>query len=589
MTLRTLLLTATALTGFMQIGLVQSAVAGDISFTAIAAPTEDAAKRLVGATDSAIMDGVEVPLAYHVIARSGDMHGDATFAAMMDRDGKPIMQGDKAKVSNSPDFTSLLPVGNKLFSITHFEDNPAGMYLSELAQDADGNLTMTSTKPLSFAGVGGLWLPCAGSVSPWNTHLGSEEYPDDARAFEAATTLDALAEDAVAMAPYWGLDAATMTVDAFKAAYNPYNYGFVNEIAVTEAGEATIAKHYAMGRVAVELPLVMPDQKTVYISDDGTNTGLFKFVADTAGDLTAGVLSAAKWVQTSDANGGAATLEWVDLGHADQATVQAALEKGVKFSDMFDVADYNADGSCPEGFASSNAEGRAECLKIKAGMEMVASRLETRRVASMMGATTEFRKMEGLVYNPERNSIYLAMSEVSKGMTDGDEKADKGGRNDVRVAKNVCGVVYELALDAGFTATTMTGLVAGKPMEYAADSPFAGSECDLDGIANPDNLSFIPGYNTLLIGEDTGAGHQNDAVWAMDLAKGELVRIMTTPYGSEATSVDWYPDVNGHAYLMTVVQHPYGESDEDKLKDPEEARAYVGYLGPFPAVKKQGS
>ena len=24
-------------------------------------------------------------------------------------------------------------------------------------------------------------MPCAGSVTPWNTHLGSEEYPADAR------------------------------------------------------------------------------------------------------------------------------------------------------------------------------------------------------------------------------------------------------------------------------------------------------------------------------------------------------------------------------------------------------------------------
>lgn len=580
MKLRTLLLTATALTGFAHI-----AAAGDLSFTAVAAPTEDAIKRSVVATASAMMDGVEVPLAYHVIARSGDVHGEGTFAQMIDRDGKPLMAGDTTKISNSADFTSLLPVGGKLFSITHFEDNPAGMYLSELAQDADGNLSMTSTKPLSFAGLGGLWLPCAGSVSPWNTHLGSEEYPDDARAFEAAATVDALSDDAIGMAPYFGLDAASMTVDAFKAAYNPYNYGFVNEISVAESGDATIVKHYAMGRVAVELPWVMPDQKTVYITDDGSNTGLFMFQADTAGDLTAGNLYAAKWVQTSDVNGGAANLEWVDLGHADQASVQAGMEKGVSFSDMFEVAEFNADGSCPEGFASSNAGGAAECLKIKAGMEMLASRLETRRVASMMGATTEFRKMEGLAFSPEKNALFLAMSEVSKGMTDADEKADKGGRNDVRVPKNACGVVYELALDAAFKATTMTGLIAGKPMEYGADSAYAGGTCDIDGIANPDNLSFIPGYNTLLIGEDTGSGHQNDAVWAMDLAKGDLVRIMTTPYGSEATSVDWYSNVNGHAYLMTVVQHPYGESDQDKLQDPMDARAYVGYLGPFPAVK----
>jgi len=580
MTLRTLLLSATALTGFVQI-----AAAGDLSFTAVAVPTDDAAKRQVVATPQAMMDGTAVPLAYHVMFRSGDKIGDAVFAQMTDKDGNPLKQGDGTKISNSADFTSLLPVGDKLFSVTHFEDNPAGMFLSELASDADGNLTPVSTKPLNFAGVGGLWLPCAGSVSPWNTHLGSEEYPDDARAFETAANMEDLAEDAVAMAQYFGLQPATMTVADFKAVYSPYNYGFVNEIAVNAAGEAAIAKHYAMGRVAVELPYVMPDQKTVYITDDGSNTGLFMFVADKAADLSAGNLFAAKWVQTSADNGGAANLEWVNLGHSDDATVAAALASGVKFSDLFEVAEFNADGSCPEGFASSNAEGRAECLKVKPGMEAVASRLETRRMASMLGATTEFRKMEGLVHNPDKNVMYVAMSEVSKGMTDADEKADKGGRNDVRLAKNACGTVYELGLDADFKATTMTGLVVGKPIEYAADSPYAGNTCDVDGIANPDNITYIPGYNTLIIGEDTGDGHQNDAVWSMDLAKGGLVRIMTTPYGSEATSVDWYPDVNGHAYLIAVVQHPYGESDEDKLTDPADARAYVGYLGPFPAVK----
>lgn len=55
----------------------------------------------------------------------------------------PLKSGDAEKISNSADFTSLLPMGGKLFSIPHFEDNPAGMYLSELAQDADGNLSMT--------------------------------------------------------------------------------------------------------------------------------------------------------------------------------------------------------------------------------------------------------------------------------------------------------------------------------------------------------------------------------------------------------------------------------------------------------------
>ena len=35
---------------------------------------------------------------------------------------------------------------------------------------------------------------------------------------------------------------------------------------------------------------------------------------------------------------------------------------------------------------------------------------------------------------------------------------------------------------------------------------------------------------------------------------------------------------------MTVVQHPYGESDEDQLMSEDEARAYVGYIGAFPRM-----
>ncbi|MDG1376319.1 MAG: hypothetical protein P8P56_04710 [Yoonia sp.] len=168
-------------------------------------------------------------------------------------------------------------------------------------------------------------------------------------------------------------------------------------------------------------------------------------------------------------------------------------------------------------------------------------------------------------------------------MTDG-HKGDLGGRNDVRLTENNCGAVYELPLDGNYVATAMRGVVAGIPTAYPVSSPYAGNACAIDGIANPDNITYITGQNTLLIGEDTGAGHQNDAAWAMDTQTGALTLIMTTPYGSELTSLDWYEDVNGHGYLMAVVQHPYGESDQDKAASPEDTRAYVGYVGPFPTT-----
>ncbi|WP_096785893.1 PhoX family phosphatase [Rhodobacter sp. CZR27] len=581
MTLRSQLLAASAL-----IAAPILAHAGEIAFAPVPFAADDAARRAVLASDRVTIDGKDYSIGYTTLARSGDRFGDVVFAALTDRKGQPVKSEDgSGDVSVDADFTSLLRVGGKLFSVTQFESRPGAMYVSELKQDADGKLAPISTKPVDFSAFGGLWVPCAGSVTPWETHLGSEEYPADAREIAEATALDQIDDYNFPMVRYEGLEPATMTLEQFRAAYKPYRYGFPTEVTVAEDGTATPAKHFAMGRVAVELAKVMPDRKTVYISDDGTNVGLFMFVADTEGDLSAGTLFAAKWVQTSDEGAGAATLEWIDLGHADDATIRAAIEKGVQFPDIFETADMAEDGTCPEGFLSSNAEDRAECLKVKPGMEAMASRLETRRYASMLGATTEFRKMEGIAHDPDHARLYLAMSEVSKAM-EGGAKQDRGGRDDIRLAKNSCGAVYELELGKDFRATSMKALVAGKPADYAADAPEAGNTCDVDGIANPDNITYIPGYDTLIIGEDTGEGHRNDVVWSMNLADGKLTRIFSTPYGSESTSVYWYPDIGGHGYLTAVVQHPYGESDEDKLSDPADARAYVGYIGPFPAMGK---
>lgn len=98
-----------------------------------------------------------------------------------------------------------MPKGDRLYAISHFEEVPAALYLTELKADADGNLTAISTKPVDLSQVGGVWDPCAGSVTPWGTHLGSEEYPDDAREIEAAKKNKDLPEEAASFARYWGL------------------------------------------------------------------------------------------------------------------------------------------------------------------------------------------------------------------------------------------------------------------------------------------------------------------------------------------------------------------------------------------------
>jgi len=572
-----------------------------VQFADVPVPTTDAAKRSVQASASITIDGKANAIGFHTLMRSGDVLGENTFGLVHDQNGVPVVESDGSQfISSDNDFSSLIQKGDRLFNITHFESRPGAMYLTELSQDpSSGILTPISTRNIDFSAWGGLWVPCAGSVTPWNTHLGSEEYPPDARSVEEAATPDDIDDYFKPMLRYFGIAdpfAADVTIDQIQAVFNPFLYGFPVEVALDDAGNDTVNKRYAMGRIALELAYVMPDRKTVYLSDDGTNVGFFMFIADTPGDLTAGTLYAAKWQQTGEEDGGTADIDWIGLGHATQGEIKGMITSGIRFGNIFDTADPDAAGTCPSGYTSINTEVGQECLAVKPGMAKIASRLETRRYAAMMGATTEFRKEEGITFDAVNKKLYVAMSEVVQGMEDGmkngkaNDTYDVGGPNDIRLPYNTCGCVYGLdvgtdaAIGSDYVVRNMKGLVSGTMKTYTSDSPYANNTCDVDGIANPDNLTFINGKDILIIGEDTGSGHQNDAVWAYDLKTGELTRIETTPYGSETTSPYYYANINGWAYLMSVIQHPYGESDQDKLADASDAAAYVGYVGPIPAM-----
>lgn len=144
---------------------------------------------------------------------------------------------------------------------------------------------------------------------------------------------------------------------------------------------------------------------------DSNPGGFFFYVADKAGDLSAGALYAAKWVQTGTKGGGSADLTWIKLGHATDAEIEQMADT-LKFSDIFDVTDDAAKGAA-EGYkpVKTPANGKkVEWLKVKPGKEKAAAFLETHRYAAYAGATVEFNKMEGLDYNEKENKVYLAIS-----------------------------------------------------------------------------------------------------------------------------------------------------------------------------------
>lgn len=565
---------ASAKSQFMNNLMAKGVIASGIAFTEIAFPASDADKRAVKASPSVVVDGKSYNIGFNTILRSGDTRGTGVYGQLYDMNGNRLTHGDGSyDISDSQDHSTLLDVHGKVFMVSQFEDTIGSFYITELNQNAStGALTAVSTKPINMAGIGGGWTHCAGMRTPWKTHLGSEEYEPNA----------ANATSANGMAAYFGGDLTQV---------NPYNYGFPIEVTVTGAdmGAGTFAsnveivKHYSMGRMAFELSYVMPNQKTVYQADDGSMVGFFRYEADTAGDLSAGTLYAAKLTQTSADNGGSFDIEWISLGHATDAEIKAYITAKTTFADIFDK---DTSGTCPgthKLVATTYGTGaNAECLMVKPGMEKAAAFLESRRYAAMLGATTELNKEEGITYDAASNRLFVVMSSVEKGMENGhsSENANAVNYNHVRLAKNSCGTVYAVDLDANAVATRMYGLISGKP-----DTSVAGNTCDINGIANPDNVTFIPGYNTLIIGEDTGSGHQNDAIWAYNLGTKALTRIETTPYGSETTSPYFYPNINGWGYMMSVVQHPYGESDTNKVDTGSaERRAYTGYVGPFPRM-----
>lgn len=566
-----------------------------LTFTSVHVPETDEDKRKILASPSVNINGTNYDIGYKTILRSGDQAGNWRFGQLIDFTGNPLYNADGTpNISNSNDFASLLPVGDKIFMVSHFESRPGAMYLTELNQDVGtGELSPVSTRPIDFSGIRGGWVHCAGSVTPWNSHLGSEEYEPMANKVDLTTGSMNSYYDA--MGAYYGGNLLEL---------NPYDYGFNIEVKVLdEAGTTSVAKHYAMGRLAFELSYVMPDQKTAYMTDDGTNVGFYMFIADTEGDLSAGTLYAMKWNQTSAENGGSADVEWISLGHATNDEIAGYISSRIKFSDIFDKVEPSGEGECPAGFTSINAGHESDefgnyhqCLSLKPGMEKVASRLETRRYAAMLGATTEIRKEEGVTYNPDNNKLYVAISEISRGMENNQKSGkdnttyDAGGYNHIQVEYNTCGGVYELdlasnsSIGSDYVAINMKGMITGTMKDYSGTN-LENNVCDVDGLANPDNVTYIPQYDTLIIGEDTGSGHQNDIVWSYNLTDKSLTRIQTTPYGSETTSPYVYTDINGWGYIMSVVQHPYGESDEDKSTGAADNAAYTGYIGPFPAFK----
>ena len=620
----------------------------NVEFTQTPAPVSEAELVSTYTKSSAIVtyaSGVRriFPLSHQVLFRPGDKVGKSEAGLIVDKDGQSIPssapddKGDQAKGpfhAYAPDANSLIRVRDgkleKLFMVTHYEYHteaplasgkgtmelygqlPMAMSLSTLKQDRKtGKLAATALSNIDMSAIGGLWIPCAASLTPWNTHIGGEEYEPNARQFETEP-LESM-----------NLYLKTPGKLARDGGANPYRYGHLVEVAVKADGSTEVHKRYAMGRLATELADIMPDERTAYMGDDGRDTMMFMFVADKARDLSAGSLYAAKWEQRSAENGGSADLKWVKLGQAKESEIKALVDRGIGFSDIFEAADAAAVKADPARYADfkpifvyegqagkrapgSGAKQEVAYLKVKPGMETAAAFLESRRYGALFGATSEFTKMEGVTHNAKDRKLYIAMSYIEAGMIDG----QNGGRpqDHIRLKGDpkdlACGGVYQSVLSGAqkdaagepirseWVAATTQALVLG------AKKPFGQmvgehDKCDTDRMANPDNIKYSPEMRTLFIGEDSG-NHLNNFLWAYNVDSGSLTRILSAPAGAEHTGLQVVPNLNGHTYIMGNIQHPGSANDlkqypgaiKVELRKKIDQRGSIGYLGGLPALPR---
>ena len=518
-------------------------------------------------------------LGYNTLFKTGDTlkNGSASVIAggYYDINGNPIIDTSGATAqqffSDCPDGNSLISLanptvsgvtGNTLFLVTQYEyataNNaasgtrptptasqmygtlPSPITVTTLDQDkTTGALKVVKHFNVDTKPANGLWITCASSLSPWNTHLSSEEYEPDAPFVTENKQFKAFSKN----------------LFGDEKVANPYHYGHLPEVTVHPDGSGTIVKHYCMGRISHELIQVMPDNRTALMGDDYTNSGLFVFVADKEKDLSAGTLYVAKLgtgfsINPADAG---TKLSWIKLGHATSKEIEK-LANTLKPADIMTVlkADPN-DASFTKVFYN----GTANWVKVKPGMEKAAAFLETHRYAYLMGGSMGFSKMEGTTVNIKDKVAYIAMSRIEKSM------ADTSG--DIQVGKITAGATYELKLSTGqkdkagatigsdWVPTAMVAIPALVGEDQAADA--VGNTANVDKVATPDNLKFSEKLRTLFIGEDS-ATHVNNFVWAYNVDTKKLSRLQSVPAGAEATGLQIVDNLNGFSYIMSNFQHP---------------------------------
>ena len=576
------------------------------TFTAMAAPIAIADRAKTSVSSKLKIDwddstSSEYQLGYKSFFETGNTvpkwgGGEIIAGGYFNANGDPIMDtsvpaSPRQFFSDCPDGSSLIHldgaqvegVNNPVFHVVQFEyasqnlagaseygNLPSPIAILTLDQNqTTGHLELKKYFNVDTSAVHGLWITCGASMSPWNTHLSSEEYEPDA--FEQGIG---------------GPSPKGISKNFFgdEAAAKPYNYGHLPEVIVNKDGSGSIIKHFCMGRISHELVHVMPDNRTVIMGDDYTNGGFFMFIADVAKDLSAGKLYVAKYVSelTESSTG---QIKWIELGHATSQEIEKMVNvDNIQPSDIMESLTTNPNDA---SYTKIILAKKKLWVKVKPGMEKAAAFLETHRYAALKGGSMAFTKMEGTTINIKDKVAYSALANIQDSMIK-DNAAWVAAHNVSFTKKITAGGVLAHDLTAGQNTTD------GQPINsewipYQSKMLLMGEDITVDSlgntanpdkIASPDNLKFSETLRTLFIGEDSG-NHPNNFLWAYNVdTKADPVRLLSTPAGAESTGLHAVDSVNGWTYIMSNFQHA---GDMKSLSEDLKAATLANYNNGYSA------
>ncbi|MDH1490323.1 DUF839 domain-containing protein [Acinetobacter johnsonii] len=576
------------------------------TFTAMAAPIAIADRAKTSVSSKLKIDwddstSSEYQLGYKSFFETGNTvpkwgGGEIIAGGYFNANGDPIMDtsvptSPRQFFSDCPDGSSLIHldgaqvegVNNPVFHVVQFEyasqnlagaseygNLPSPIAILTLDQNqTTGHLELKKYFNVDTSAVHGLWITCGASMSPWNTHLSSEEYEPDA--FEQGIG---------------GPSPKGISKNFFgdEAAAKPYNYGHLPEVIVNKDGSGSIIKHFCMGRISHELVHVMPDNRTVIMGDDYTNGGFFMFIADVAKDLSAGKLYVAKYVSelTESSTG---QIKWIELGHATSQEIEKMVNiDNIQPSDIMESLTTNPnDASYTEIILAK----KKLWVKVKPGMEKAAAFLETHRYAALKGGSMAFTKMEGTTINIKDKVAYSALANIQDSMIK-DNAAWVAAHNVSFTKKITAGGVLAHDLTAG-QSTTDGQPINSEWIPYQSKMLLMGEDITVDSlgntanpdkIASPDNLKFSETLRTLFIGEDSG-NHPNNFLWAYNVdTEADPVRLLSTPAGAESTGLHAVDSVNGWTYIMSNFQHA---GDMKSLSEDLKAATLANYNNGYSA------